>query len=271
MSAIQMKQLLEAGVHFGHQTKRWNPKMKPYIFGARNGIYIIDLQKTVSMFNEAYNFIADTVCNNGRVLFIGTKRQAQEAIQEDASRAGQFYVNYRWLGGMLTNYKTIKAGIERLNEIETMSTDGRFEQLPKKEVIKLMREKAKLDRNLGGIRHMGGLPNAVFIIDTRKEHIALAEAKKLEIPVVAVVDTNCDPEGIDYVIPGNDDAIRAIKLFTSKIAEACVEGNQRREKGSADEAEEAEAQGQPEAGPDAGSEIAQKRAEEHVEEDEEEG
>lgn len=247
MSAIQMKQLLEAGVHFGHQTKRWNPKMNPYIFGARNGIYIIDLQKTVTLFTEAYNFVADTVANGGKVLFVGTKRQAHEAIHEDAVRAGQYYVNFRWLGGMLTNFKTISQSISRLDEIEQMSDEGTFDKLPKKEVVRLMREKTKLMRYLGGIRTIGRVPDAVFIIDTKKEHIALAEAKKLGIPIIAVVDTNCDPDGIDYIIPGNDDAIRAIRLFTSRIADACLEGAQRLEKIKAEKEDEDQVKESPEA------------------------
>ena len=230
MGAIQMKQLLEAGVHFGHQTKRWNPKMKPYIFGARNGIYIIDLQKTVAMFERAYNFLADTVARGGIVLFVGTKRQAQDSIQEEALRASQYYVNHRWLGGTLTNWKTIRNGIERLNELIRMEEDGTLEQRPKKEAIQLRRERARLEKNLGGISKMPRLPDAIFIIDVRKEHIALREANRLKIPVAAVVDTNCDPDGVDYLIPGNDDAIRAIRLFAQKMADACAEGVDRREK-----------------------------------------
>lgn len=230
MSAIQMKQLLEAGVHFGHQTKRWNPKMKPYIFGARNGIYIIDLQKTVALFEEAYQFIADTVANNGIVLFVGTKRQAQDSIAEEATRAGQFYVNQRWLGGTLTNWKTIRQSIERYHELTRMENDGTLDQRPKKEALKLRKERAKLEKNLSGIAKMTRLPDALFIVDVRKERIALKEANRLKIPVVAVVDTNCDPDGVDYIIPGNDDAIRAIRLFAQKIADACLEGLARREK-----------------------------------------
>lgn len=230
MSAIQMKQLLEAGVHFGHQTKRWNPKMKPYIFGARNGIYIIDLQKTVTFFEEAYQFIADTVANNGTILFVGTKRQAQDSIAEEALRAGQFYVNQRWLGGTLTNWKTIRQSLERYHELTRMENDGTIDQRPKKEALKLRKERAKLEKNLSGIAKMTRLPDALFIVDVRKERIALKEANRLKIPVVAVVDTNCDPDGVDYVIPGNDDAIRAIRLFAQKIADACLEGLARREK-----------------------------------------
>jgi small subunit ribosomal protein S2 len=226
-SAITMKQLLEAGVHFGHQTKRWNPKMKPYIFGARNGIYIIDLQKTVQLARSAFRFASDATARGGSVLFVGTKKQAQDAIREEAQRAGMFYVTNRWLGGTLTNFKTVKQGIERLKTIEKMSQDGTYERLPKKEIASLEREREKLEKNLGGVKEMSRLPAALFIIDTKKEHIAVHEANRLGIPVVAVVDTNCDPEGIDYVIPGNDDAIRSIRLFTGKVAEACIEGKAR--------------------------------------------
>jgi small subunit ribosomal protein S2 len=222
-----MKQLLEAGVHFGHQTRRWNPKMKPYIFGARNGIYIIDLQKTVGLARGALRFVSDAVAKGGSVLFVGTKKQAQDAIREEASRCAMFFVTNRWLGGTLTNFKTVKQGIERLKTIDKMKADGTYERLPKKEVAALEREREKLEKNLGGIKEMARLPAAVFVIDTKKEHIAVHEANRLGIPVVAVVDTNCDPEGIDYVIPGNDDAIRSIRLFTGKIAEACVEGKAR--------------------------------------------
>jgi small subunit ribosomal protein S2 len=221
---ISMKQLLEAGVHFGHQTKRWNPKMKPYIFGARNGIYIIDLQKTVGLFRRAYAFVADTVGRGGSVLFVGTKKQAQDAVAEEAVRSGQFFVNTRWLGGTLTNFRTIKQGIDRLKTLERMSEDGTYERLPKKEVASLQREHEKLVKNLGGIKDLARLPGVLFVIDPKKEHIAVHEANRLGIPVVAVVDTNCDPEGIDYVIPGNDDAIRSIRLFAGKVAEACIEG-----------------------------------------------
>jgi small subunit ribosomal protein S2 len=219
-----MKQLLEAGVHFGHQTRRWNPKMKPFIFGARNGIYIIDLQKTVGLFRRAYAFVVDVSARGGNVLFVGTKKQAQDVVREEAERSGQFYVNNRWLGGTLTNFRTIKAGIDRLKSLERMEQDGTFERLPKKEVAALQREREKLLKNLGGIKEMERLPGALFVIDPKKEHIAIHEAVRMGIPVVAVVDTNCDPEGIDYVIPGNDDAIRAIKLFAGKVADACLEG-----------------------------------------------
>ena len=225
MSQITMKELLEAGVHFGHQTKRWNPKMKKYIFGKRNGIYIIDLQKTVPLFNKAYRFLVDTVADGGKVLFVGTKKQAQEIIEEQAKRCNQFFANNRWLGGTLTNYRTIKASIDRLMAIDKMETDGTFEKLPKKERLRLTRERAKLEKNLGGIKEMVKLPGAIFVIDTRKEHIAVSEARKLGIPVVAVVDTNCDPDDVDFVIPGNDDAIRAIRIFVAKAADACSEGH----------------------------------------------
>jgi small subunit ribosomal protein S2 len=226
-TAITMKQLLEAGVHFGHQTKRWNPKMKPYIFGARNGIYIIDLQKTVGLARGALRFVSDAVARGGTVLFVGTKKQAQDAVREEAARSGMFFVTNRWLGGTLTNFKTVKQGIDRLKTIEKMKEDGTYERLPKKEVASLEREREKLEKNLGGIKELSRLPAALFVIDTKKEHIAVHEANRLGIPVVAVVDTNCDPEGIDYVIPGNDDAIRSIRLFTGKIAEACLEGRGR--------------------------------------------
>jgi len=226
-TAISMKQLLEAGVHFGHQTKRWNPKMKPYIFGARNGIYIIDLQKTVALARSAFRFVSDAVARGGSVLFIGTKKQAQDVIREEAARCGMFFVTNRWLGGTLTNFKTIKTGIDRLKTIEKMKADGTYDRLPKKEVASLEREREKLERNLGGIKDLSRVPSAIFVVDTKKEYIAVHEANRLGIPVVAVVDTNCDPEGIDYVIPGNDDAIRSIKLFTGKVAEACIEGRAR--------------------------------------------
>ncbi len=227
MAQISMKQMLEAGVHFGHQTKRWNPKMKPYIFGARNGIYIIDLQKTVRYFRTACQFIQDTVAAGDKVLFVGTKKQAQDSIKEESLRAGQYFVNNRWLGGMLTNFTTIKASIDRLKKIEAMAADGTLDQYTKKEALQLDREREKLEKNLGGIKHMNKLPGAIFIIDPKKEAIAVQEAKKLGIPVVAVVDTNCDPDDIDYIIPGNDDAIRAIRLFANLISESCVEGAER--------------------------------------------
>ena len=227
--AITMRQLLEAGVHFGHQTKRWNPKMKPYIFGSRNGIYIVDLQKTVRLAREAFKFVSDVCSRGGSVLFVGTKKQAQDATVEESTRGGQFYVVNRWLGGTLTNFKTIKSGIDRLKTLEKMSTDGTFERLPKKEVAQLQNEMEKLKRNLGGIQEMSRLPGCVFVIDPKKEHIAVHEARRLGIPIVGLVDTNCDPEGIDYVIPGNDDAIRSIRLFASKIADAAIEGKARYE------------------------------------------
>ena len=226
MSVISMKQLLEAGVHFGHQTRRWNPKMAEYIFTERNGIYIIDLQKTVKKIDEAYYFVRDMVMEGGSVLFVGTKKQAQDAIREEALRCGQYYVNNRWLGGMLTNFKTIRRGIDRLNEIRKMEADGTFEVLPKKEVSKLKLEMEKLDKNLGGITEMKKQPFVLFIVDPKKEHNAILEARKLGIPVVAIVDTNCDPDEVDYVIPGNDDAIRAVKLISAKIADAVIEARQ---------------------------------------------
>ncbi len=226
MANITMKELLEAGVHFGHQTKRWNPKMKEYIFGERNGIYIIDLQKTLKMFKEASKFVQDLAAEGKIVLFVGTKRQAQDAIAEEAGRAGMFYVNQRWLGGLLTNWVTVQKSVKRLKELDDMATDGRYELLPKKEVIKLERERKHLQANLAGIKNMSRLPDAIFVIDSNKEQIAVREARKLGIPVVAVVDTNCDPSEVDYVIPGNDDALRAIRLFTSKISESIVEGSQ---------------------------------------------
>ncbi len=244
MSQITMKQLLEAGVHFGHQTKRWNPKMKPYIFGARNGIYIIDLQKTVRYFKEAYNFLRQTVENGDKVLFVGTKKQAQDAVREETERTGQYYVDNRWLGGMLTNFSTIKRSIDRLKKIEIMSQDGTYDLLVKKEALGLEREKAKLEKNLGGIKNMTKLPGAIFVIDPKKETIAVKEARKLGIPVVAVVDTNCDPDDIDYIIPGNDDAIRAIRLFASRMADACQEGEEARQAALRADQDEAEAVGE---------------------------
>lgn len=226
MAVVSMKQLLEAGVHFGHQTRRWNPKMAPYIFTDRNGIYIIDLQKTVKMVEEAYNFVRELSEQGKDILFVGTKKQAQESIEVEAKRCGMYYVNQRWLGGMLTNYKTIRQRIKRLDQLDEMETNGSFDVLPKKEVIKLKLERDKLEKNLGGIRKMKGLPGAIFVVDPRKERIAIAEARNLGIPIIAIVDTNCDPDEVDYVIPGNDDAIRAVKLFASKIADAVLEGRQ---------------------------------------------
>lgn len=227
MAYVTMKELLEAGVHFGHQTKRWNPKMKPYIFGARNGIYIIDLQKTVRMFKTAYDFIADTAANGRSVLFIGTKKQARESIYEEANRSEMFYVHNRWLGGMLTNFQTIKKSIERLNYLNEIINDGSINLFPKKERLKLEKERVKLDNNLGGIRNMTRLPGAMFVVDPKNEAIAVREGRRLNIPIVAIVDTNCDPDDIDYLIPGNDDAIRSIRLLTSRVADACMEGKQR--------------------------------------------
>ena len=226
MSVISMKQLLEAGVHFGHQTRRWNPKMKEYIFTERNGIYIIDLQKTVKKIDDAYAFVRDIAMNNGTVLFVGTKKQAQDSIEQEAKRCEMFYVNQRWLGGLLTNFKTIQTRIAKLNEINRMEADGSFDLLPKKEVIQLCNLREKLMKNLGGIKDMKKLPSCLFVVDPRKEHIAVLEARALGIPVVAIVDTNCDPDDVDYVIPGNDDAIRAVKLIASKIADAVLEGKQ---------------------------------------------
>ena len=241
MSVISMKQLLEAGVHFGHQTRRWNPKMAEYIFTERNGIYIIDLQKTVKKIEEAYAFVKDIAESGQEVLFVGTKKQAQDSIKEEAERVGMYWVNARWLGGMLTNFKTIKKRIERLEQLNKMEEDGTFDLLPKKEVLNLKAERDKLEKYLGGIKNMKKLPGALFVVDPRKEKIAIEEAKKLGIPVVAIVDTNCDPEDIDYVIPGNDDAIRAVKLIASTIANAVVEGNQGADgEVSAEEAEKAE-------------------------------
>ncbi len=235
MVTVTMKELLEAGVHFGHQVRRWNPKMKEYIFGERNGIYIIDLQKTQKMFREALQFVTNMIAEDrGKtVLFVGTKRQAQDSVREEAERAGQFYVNQRWLGGLLTNFQTVQKSIKRLKDLEAMQTDGRYEKMTKKERIKLDRERQSLEKNLSGIKSMSRLPDTVFVIDVRKEEIAVAEANKLGIPVVAVVDTNCSPEGIDYVIPGNDDALRAVRLFASRIADAVLEGQQMLTEGGA--------------------------------------
>ena len=226
MAVVSMKQLLEAGVHFGHQTRRWNPKMAPYIYTERNGIYIIDLQKTVKKLEEAYNFVRDTSANGGNILFVGTKKQAQDAIKEEAARCGGYYVNARWLGGMLTNFRTMRTRIDRLAQLRKMEEDGTFAMLPKKEVIKHLGEIEKLEKYLGGVKEMKKLPGALFIVDTRKERNAIAEAHKLGIPVVAIADTNCDPDEIDYPIPGNDDAIRAIKLISSVMANAMIEGKQ---------------------------------------------
>ena len=226
MAVVSMKQLLEAGVHFGHQTRRWNPKMAKYIFTERNGIYIIDLQKTVKKLDEAYNFVREVSANGGEILFVGTKKQAQESIRDEATRCGMHYVNARWLGGMLTNFRTIRKRIDRLEQLRQMSEDGTFDLLPKKEVVKLELEIEKLEKFLGGVKDMNQLPQALFIVDPRKERIAVSEARKLNIPIVAIVDTNCDPDEIDYVIPGNDDAIRAVKLIAGAMADAVLEGRQ---------------------------------------------
>ena len=245
MPVISMKQLLEAGVHFGHQTRRWNPKMKEYIFTERNGIYIIDLQKTVKKIEEAYNFVRDLAAEDKSILFVGTKKQAQESIEQEARRCDMFYVNQRWLGGMLTNFKTIQGRIARLRRIEQMEATGQFDLLPKKEVMQLKLEQMKLEKNLGGIKEMKKLPGALFVVDPRKEHIAIAEARTLKIPIVAIIDTNCDPDEVDYPIPGNDDAIRAVKLITAKIADAvleCRQGEQMNDEEPAAEAQAADAE-----------------------------
>ena len=267
MSVISMKQLLEAGVHFGHQTRRWNPKMAHYIYTERNGIYIIDLQKSVGMVDDAYNAVADIASQGGTILFVGTKKQAQDAVKTEAERCGMYYVNERWLGGMLTNFKTIQSRVKRLKDIERMAEDGTFDVLPKKEVIGLKKEMEKLERNLGGIKDMKRIPDAIFVVDPKKEHICVQEAHALGITLIGIADTNCDPEELDYVIPGNDDAIRAVKLIVSKMADAVIEANQ----GEAAEAEEAVADAAGEAaveeeGPKDIEEIA---AEESVAESEE--
>ena len=244
MSVISMKQLLEAGVHFGHQTRRWNPKMAEYIYTERNGIHIIDLQKSVVKMDEAYKAVFDAVADGGKILFVGTKKQAQDSIQSEAERCGMFYVNQRWLGGMLTNFKTIKSRVETLKKYERMEADGTFEKLPKKEVVKIKKEMEKLQRNIGGVKEMKKLPDMIFVVDPRKEHICIQEAHTLGIPIVGIADTNCDPEELDYVIPGNDDAIRAVKLIVSKLADAVIEANQGADAESvaAAEAESAEAE-----------------------------
>ena len=226
MAVVSMKQLLEAGVHFGHQTRRWNPKMAEYIYMERNGIYIIDLQKTVKKLEEAYNFVRSVSKNGQSVLFVGTKKQAQDAVKEEAERVGQFYVNARWLGGMLTNFKTMRTRVDRMAQLKKMQEDGTFDMLPKKEVVKLLHEMEKLEKYLGGVKEMKKLPGAMFVVDPRKEHNAISEARKLHIPIVAIVDTNCDPDEVDYVIPGNDDAIRAIRLISATMANAIIEGRQ---------------------------------------------
>ncbi|MEE3419805.1 MAG: 30S ribosomal protein S2 [Lachnospiraceae bacterium] len=258
MSVISMKQLLEAGVHFGHQTRRWNPKMKQYIYTERNGIYIIDLQKTVGMIDDAYNAMGDIVAKGGKILFVGTKKQAQDAIATEAARCGQYYVNERWLGGMLTNFTTIQSRIKRMKDIEEMAEDGTFEALPKKEVLNLKKEHEKLEKNLGGIRGMKKLPDAIFIVDPKKERICVSEAHKLNIPLFGICDTNCDPDELTYVIPGNDDAIRAVKLIVGKMADAVIEANQGQMEA---DAEEIPADGYT-AYPDEASEEAAKAAKE---------
>ena len=226
MANVSMRDMLQAGVHFGHQARYWNPKMKPFIFGARNKVHIINLEQTVHMFNDALSFIGKTASNKGKILFVGTKRAASEAVKEAALRSDQFYVNHRWLGGMLTNWKTVRQSIKRLKDLETMSQDGTFEKLSKKEVLMLTRQMEKLDKSLGGIKDMGGLPDAIFVIDADHEHIAIREANNLGIPVVSIVDTNSNPDGVDFIVPGNDDAIRAIQLYTGAMADAVVEGRE---------------------------------------------
>lgn len=228
MAQITMRQMLEAGLHFGHQTRRWNPKMKPYIYGPRNGIYIVNLDVTMKLFRKAYSYIADVVADGGSVLFVCTKRQGQSIIKEEAQRSGMYFINHRWLGGMMTNFQTIKNSVDRLKKIESMQEDGSINRFPKKEILQMEKERVKLDRNIGGIKNMRSLPDVLFIIDPNKEDIAVNEAQKLGIPVVALTDTNCNPDGVDYVIPGNDDAIRAIKLMTSTISQAILEGKERR-------------------------------------------
>ena len=240
MSVISMKQLLEAGVHFGHQTRRWNPKMAPYIYTERNGIYIIDLQKSVGKVDEAYKAVSDIAADGGSILFVGTKKQAQEAVKEEAQRCGMYYVNERWLGGMLTNFKTIQSRIKRLKDIERMSEDGTFDVLPKKEVVNIKKEWDKLEKNLGGIREMKRIPDAIFVVDPKKEKICVQEAHALGIKLIGIADTNCDPEELDYVIPGNDDAIRAVKLIVSKMADAVIEANQGEEMVAEEAAADAE-------------------------------
>ncbi|NIS59419.1 MAG: 30S ribosomal protein S2 [Proteobacteria bacterium] len=253
MANVTMKEMLEAGVHFGHETKRWDPKMKSYIYGARNGIYIVDLQKTVVLFREAYNFVRDVAAQGDHILFVGTKKQAQDSIYEEATRCNMFYVNRRWLGGMLTNFQTIKRSIDQLNKLEAMKNDDIYSLLPKKEVLQLEKQRKRLEKALGGIKYMDRLPGAVFVVDLKKERIAVSEARKLGIPSVGIVDTNCDPDEIDYVIPGNDDAIRAIRLFSSKIADAVIEGRQIYEKTLQEEEPEESIEA---AGEEAGEEAA---------------
>jgi len=264
MSTVTMKELLEAGVHFGHETKRWDPKMKPYIFGARNGIYIIDLQKTVQFFKEAYQFVRDVAARGDYVLFVGTKKQAQETIGEQATRCGMFYVNHRWLGGMLTNFQTIKRSIDRLKKLEAMKSEEIYNLLPKKEVLELEKERSRLEKSLGGIKNMDRLPGAIFVVDPKKEKIAVREARKIGVPSIGIVDTNCNPEEVDYVIPGNDDAIRAIQLFAVKMADAVIEGRQLYEK----QLQTEEAKPETETAPQASS-TGEIQAEEEIEEEEE--
>lgn len=252
---VTMRQMLEAGLHFGHQTRRWNPKMKPYIYGPRNGIYIVNLDATMKLFRKAYNYIVDVVADGGTVMFVGTKRQAQATTREEAERCGMYFVNHRWLGGMMTNFQTIKHSVDRLKKIEAMQEDGTINRFPKKEILKMEKERVKLDRNIGGIKDMRVLPDVLFVIDPRKEEIAVGEARKLNIPVVALTDTNCDPDGIDCVIPGNDDAIRAIKLISSQIAGAVLEGKARRGEEEDASVEELEAAMKTEAAPEESSEA----------------
>jgi len=252
---VTMRQMLEAGLHFGHQTRRWNPKMKPYIYGPRNGIHIVNLDATMKLFRKAYAYITDVVADGGMVMFVGTKRQAQAIIREEAERSGMFYVNHRWLGGMMTNFQTIKHSVERLKKIEAMQEDGTINRFPKKEILKMEKERVKLDRNVGGIKDMRVLPDVLFVIDPRKEEIAVGEARKLNIPVVALTDTNCDPDGIDCIIPGNDDAIRAIKLITSQLADAVLEGKARRGEEQDASVEELEAAMTKEAAPEESAEV----------------
>jgi len=274
MAYVTMKQMLETGVHFGHQTRRWNPKMRPYIFGSRNGIHIIDLQQTVKLFRKAHDFVADIVAGGGKIIFVGTKRQAQESVKTEAERCQMYYVTHRWMGGMLTNFQTIKKSIDRLKSIEAMFEDGSIHKFPKKEIIGMEREVDKLNNNLGGIKDMDDLPQAAFIIDPKREEIAVNECRKLNIPILAIVDSNCDPDVIDYVIPGNDDAIRAIKLFVSHIADACLEGQAQRKEQEPEEALKAAAEKEekPEPAPAEESEAAEtaEAAEETKEEIQEE-
>lgn len=273
MAYVSMKEMLETGVHFGHQTRRWNPKMRPFIFGARKGIHIIDLQQTMPLFDRAYNFIVDVVANKGKVLFVGTKRQAQDIIRDEAAKAGMFFITNRWLGGTLTNYQTIKRSIDRLKKLEAMFEDGSIHRFPKKEVVEMQKELGKLQANLGGIKDMTDYPQAGFIIDPKREEIAVKEFRRLGIPIVAVTDTNCDPDLIDYIIPGNDDAIRAIKLFTSRIAEACMEGQARQDELAMEEeaAQEPPVEAKPqEPAPEAEAAPEQEKAEETTKNPEEE-